>query len=184
MRMKKYDITNFITAEYQRLVRYADRFVNKLTALDAEDVVHDVIVCLFARPSGTPPIDRLAAYLYRSIRNRVLDLYRTHQPMDSIDASLTAKGEVHLLNLLADAQSDVVIQVEQRQLQEQLYRAINNLPANEREVLLATEFAGRKFADLAREMNVPIGTLLTRKSRAVSRLKMTFLETTNEEDRS
>lgn len=181
MENEKYGITNFIIAEYQRLVRYADRLVNKMAALDAEDVVHDVIVRFFARPSGTLPIDRLAAYFYRAIRNRVLDLYRTHQPMESIDASLTAEGETHLLNLLADAQSDVVIQVEQRQLQEQLYRAINNLPANEREVLIATEFAGRKFADLAHEMNIPIGTLLSRKSRAISRLRMAFREIKNEE---
>ncbi len=175
-------ITSFITAEYRRLVRYAARLVDGMAELDAEDVVQDVMVRFFARPSGSIPVSRLAAYFYRAIRNQVVDLYRARRSLESVDALVAANSRERLGNLLTDLRDDVAAEAEQRELQERLYRAIGELPAHEREVLLATEFAGRKFADLANEMGVPIGTLLSRKSRAVARLRAAFPEISKGEE--
>ncbi|HHW08471.1 MAG TPA: RNA polymerase sigma factor [Firmicutes bacterium] len=175
---EKAGITNFITVEYRRLVRYAARLVDGLEDWDAEDVVQDVMVRFFSRPRSGLPITKLTAYFYRAIRNRAIDLYRTHHHEESIDAPVDDDEDLHLVDLLTDLTHDVAAAVEQNELFERLYQAIDALPAKEREIILATEFAGRKYSELARELGEPIGTLLSRKSRALSRLRAAFPELT------
>jgi RNA polymerase sigma factor (sigma-70 family) len=55
--------------------------------------------------------------------------------------------------------------------EEALAEAIEELPAAQRNVLVATELEGRSFRELAEEWKTPIGTLLARKHRAVQALR-------------
>jgi DNA-directed RNA polymerase specialized sigma24 family protein len=59
----------------------------------------------------------------------------------------------------------------QIQLREQLRVAIGRLSAKERSVWVAIEIEGRSFRELADAWGEPIGTLLSRKSRATARLR-------------
>jgi RNA polymerase sigma factor (sigma-70 family) len=55
-----------------------------------------------------------------------------------------------------------------------MFDAIEDLPEAQREVLVATELEGRSFKELADEWNIPIGTLLARKHRAIRALRETL----------
>jgi RNA polymerase sigma factor (sigma-70 family) len=57
-----------------------------------------------------------------------------------------------------------------------MFEAIEDLPEAQREVLVATELEGRSFRELAEEWEVPIGTLLARKHRAIRALRETLAE--------
>jgi len=52
-----------------------------------------------------------------------------------------------------------------------LSRLMNGLNEEERKLIFATEIQGQTFRDLAKAQNVSIGTLLSRKSRALSKIK-------------
>ena len=54
---------------------------------------------------------------------------------------------------------------------DRLFDAVSRLSDEEKAVILANEFDGRPFKELAAEWNVPLGTLLARKSRAVAKLR-------------
>ena len=74
---QKKRIASFIAAEWSRLVSYVRGWIADTAERDAEDVVQDVIERLFEKDDdmGSPIVD-LSAYLYRSLRNKVIDLYR------------------------------------------------------------------------------------------------------------
>jgi RNA polymerase sigma-70 factor (ECF subfamily) len=50
-------------------------------------------------------------------------------------------------------------------------RLVAALPAEEREVLLLSELAGLRYAEIARAVGCPAGTVASRKNRALSRLR-------------
>jgi len=129
---------------------------------DAEDVVQDVAVSLFESADLTAPIRDLSAYVYRALRNRVVDLYRSRRRAALRDP---------LPEELADGRAEVPAVVAGQDLRRSLFEAIDRLPEAQRAVFLATELEGSSFRELAERWGVPIGTLLARKHRAVKALR-------------
>jgi RNA polymerase sigma factor (sigma-70 family) len=170
MEREQHPVVRAILAEYRSLLRYAEQLVSDIVHWDAEDVVQDVIARLLSLPVDRIPIERVASYLRTSVRNRSIDLYRSMRDADSLEAKISDDG-ASLADLIADAGRDVESTVAHREFCEALYEAIGKLPETERNVLIATEFMGKRFADLSAEWGIPIGTLLSRKSRAISRIR-------------
>ena len=159
---QKKRIAGFIATEWTRLVGFVRAWIADSAEWDAEDVVQDVIENLFEKADVTAPIADLSAYLYRSLRNRVIDLYRKPKR--------AAELPVELSDLRYEASDELDLE----ETREELFAAIDELPPAQREVLVATELEGRSFKELAADWNTPIGTLLARKHRAVRALRETL----------
>jgi RNA polymerase sigma factor (sigma-70 family) len=155
-------LAGFIATEWHRLVAYVRAWIADTADRDAEDVVQDVLEGMFTRTDAIEPIADLSAYLYRSLRNRVIDLYRR------------PKRTGELTEEPVDLRFDVGEALEREEAAQAMFEAIEDLPDAQREVLVATELEGRSFRELAEEWNVPIGTLLARKHRAVRALRETL----------
>lgn len=134
----------------------------------AEDIVSDVVFGLLRRADVIGEIENLSAYLYRSLANRVTDHYRAQVPQIRIDD--TEQEEASRVEL-PDNGLDPEQALGQQELRARLAAAIEELSPTERAIWLATEIDGRSFRDLAEEWDEPIGTLLSRKSRAAGKLR-------------
>ena len=88
-------------------------------------------------------------------------------------------GELPLLSLLAAENDEPFQRDEQAQRVKALTDAIGKLEPRQRAVLIATELKGKSFRDLSEEWGEPMGTLLSRKSRAVKNLKSMLREQTD-----
>jgi RNA polymerase sigma factor (sigma-70 family) len=159
---QKKRIASFIASEWNRLVGYVRGWIADTAERDAEDVVQDVIERLFDKEDMGSPIADLSAYLYRSLRNRVIDIYRK------------PKRTAELPEELSDIRFEASEELDREEAREALFDAIEDLPPAQREVLVATELEGRSFKELAAEWNTPIGTLLARKHRAMNALRETL----------
>jgi RNA polymerase sigma factor (sigma-70 family) len=169
-RERRQRVADFVAREWDRLVAGVRSWVDDEADRDAEDIVQDVLEGLLDRPDATAPISDLSAFVWRSLRNRVIDRYRRRQAVVSLDApGVPADGALE--ETVADARADVATAAEQRSVRARIDAAIGRLGDDERDVFLATELEGRKFRELAAEWDVPIGTLLARKHRAVVRLR-------------
>jgi RNA polymerase sigma-70 factor (ECF subfamily) len=58
-----------------------------------------------------------------------------------------------------------------RETVEQVREAVQSLPAQQRHVVQARMYEGKTFAQLAAEMGVPLGTVLTHMRRALGKLR-------------
>ena len=152
-------ISEFFQREYRKLVNYVRRRIDDAADRDAEDVVMDVILNIFDKADISVPIDNLSAYVYQALRNRITDLFRSRRDHTS------------LKEIVRESKEDVAGLLEQKQVHEDLYRALDILSDDQRAVVIATEFEGRPFKELAEDWKVPIGTLLARKSRALHKIK-------------
>jgi len=78
--------------------------------------------------------------------------------------------------MLAAENEEPFAQEERVERMHRLTDAIGKLEPRQRAVLIATELKGKSFRELAEEWNEPIGTLLSRKSRAVKALRQMLEE--------
>jgi RNA polymerase sigma factor (sigma-70 family) len=153
-------LAEFLRRERQALVGYVRRRIDDAADHEAEDIVQDVALHLFDRADPTIPIQNLAAYVYRALRNRIIDFYRRRRETVALEEARIASGQ------------DPASGIEKDEAIEEVFEAMEGLSAEERAVVLATEMEGRTFKELAGEWGVPIGTLLARKSRALEKIRI------------
>jgi len=134
----------------------------------AEDIVSDVVFGLLRRADVISDIENLSAYVYRSLTNRVTDHRRAQVNELRIDDQ--EPGESTPVEL-PDGRPDPEDSLVQGELRDRLRAAVGELAPAERAVWLATEVEGRSFRELAEDWDEPIGTLLSRKSRAAAKLR-------------
>lgn len=152
-------LPEFFKNKRQALVGYVRRRIDDAADQEAEDIVQDVILSLFDRADPTVPIQNLGAFVYRSLRNRIVDRFRKQREL------------LPLMEAVLESGDDPVLELERRETLEATFAAIDRLSAGEKAVVLATEFEGRTFQELAGEWGVPIGTLLSRKKRALEKIR-------------
>jgi RNA polymerase sigma factor (sigma-70 family) len=170
----------FFARERSNLVRFVRRLIDETAERDGEDYVQDVMLGIFEKADITRPIEDLAAYVYRSLYNRVVDAYRKRKAAAravSLDRPAGEKYGGHgrnttLLELLRDERSDVHGEMERRRSVERLRDALERLDPRSRAVVVATELEGRSFREISDEWGVPLGTLLSLKHRALKKLRV------------
>jgi RNA polymerase sigma factor (sigma-70 family) len=168
--VKREAVADFFKAERARLVGYVRSLIDDAAGRDGEDVVQDVIVSVLERLDVTAPIEDLTAYVYQALRNRVVDHFRKKRPTVSLDAAIGDDPELSLASLLPDPTSDAFDAVYGTELRSQILAAIERLSEDEKAVVIETEFNDRTFKELAEQWGIPIGTLLSRKSRALAKI--------------
>jgi RNA polymerase sigma factor (sigma-70 family) len=183
MRQKGQDqrIADFFRKEYGRLVAYTRKLVDQAADEEPEDIVQDVMAGIFGIADVARPVENLGAYVYQSVRNRIIDLFRRRKKTVSLDAEPNGEG-LSLTGILRDVRVETDTVIERRDLARRLSDAVDRLNDREKAVVLATELEGMSFAELSREWDEPVGTLLSRKSRAMAKLeKFLTLEKTGKE---
>ncbi len=161
----------FFTRDGEKLIRFVRNHARRIGEMDAEDIVADVMLSLVSRLETNGPVENIAAYAYRAVRNKIVDYERKHAKETSLDGMADEDGELPLLNLLVAENEEPFAAEERAERMHRLTDAIGKLEPRQRAILIATEFKGKSFRDLSEEWEEPIGTLLSRKSRAVKTLR-------------
>jgi RNA polymerase sigma factor (sigma-70 family) len=160
----------FFRNNYGSLVAYARKYLSDSAERDGEDIVQDVMVGLFNTADVVEPIRNLTGYVYSAIRNRIVDILRTRKKAVSLDAPIEEQPGISLKELIRDTAKDALGTLEEKDRRKALFRAIRELSDDEQAVVVETEFNGRSFRELSEEWETPMGTLLSRKSRAVQHI--------------
>jgi RNA polymerase sigma factor (sigma-70 family) len=166
------EITATVLRERPRLSHFIRRRVRD--PADADDLVQEVFVEFIEAYHLPAPIERASAWLFRVARNRIIDLFRKkrEQPLDGMSADASLDEGEHRLDLLLPASDGGPEAAYARSvLLAELQAALDELPAEQREVFVAHELDGVSFKELAQQSGVPLNTLLARKRYAVLHLR-------------
>lgn len=161
----------FFTRDGEKLVRFVQSQARRISEMEAEDIVADVMLQLVSRLETNGPVENIAAYAYRAVRNKIADYERKRAKETSLDGMADADGELPLLSMLAAENEEPFAQEERAERMHRLTDAIGKLEPRQRAILVATELRGKSFRELSEAWGEPIGTLLSRKSRAVKALR-------------
>jgi RNA polymerase sigma factor (sigma-70 family) len=165
-------ISEAINREYARL----RSFIRKRVAdqADAEDIVQEVFYELIEAYRMMKPVEQVTAWLFRVARNRITDLFRSKQrtALRSEPLPIAEDGtELQLDDLLPSPDAGPEAVYVRGVLLEELEAAVDELPAEQREVFIAHELMGYSFNEIAQQTGVGVNTLLSRKHYAVLQLR-------------
>lgn len=176
MRKAKSDIIEFYEKERMKLVSFIHKKLYDATEMDVEDIIHEVFANLFNRADISSHVENLAAYIYRSIHNKIIDYIRSRNKTISIEGLVEEEYNTSMQDVLLSCSSNPERDAEMRAFKEKLIAAIDSLDPKQRAVWLATEMEGISFKELSIQWKEPVGTLLSRKSRATKALRKALAE--------
>lgn len=144
-----------VVSEIPRLRRYARALTGNATT--ADDLVQDTLERALKRFALFRPGD-LRAWLFTIMHNLYISQTRAAQPLihdaEAVLAELPAPDTAHDRIALAD-----------------LDHCLQQLPVPQREALLLVALEELSYEDTARVTGVPVGTVMSRLSRARTRLR-------------
>lgn len=153
----------FFGTEYDRLRSYVHSKISDSADRDAEDLIQDVALKIFTRADSSSPIENVAGFVYHAIRNKIIDTLRTKKQSTSIheDSELRFMEFAELFYGPSDnSYSD--------QMRSDLIQSISELKPKYKQIIIAIDFEGFSYRELSAKINVPEGTLMSRRHRALS----------------
>ncbi|MEO9892607.1 RNA polymerase sigma factor [Aurantibacter sp.] len=157
------NLKSFFDDEYHALKSYAKSRIDDTADRDAGDIVQEVALKLFSRADSLSPIDNIAGFVYNSIRNRVIDIMRKKKKETSLEEDMENRlhefSELFYRNTANHYSEEMITE---------LKSAIGNLKPLYRNIILAIDFEGYTYNQLSSRTNIPPGTLMSRRHRALS----------------
>jgi RNA polymerase sigma factor (sigma-70 family) len=146
---------------------------------DAEDILQDVFY-QFERVSAlASPVENTAAWLYRAARNKIIDHYKKKK-----EVPFPVQYDEDEDDYVFDEITDIIYAEEatpeteylRSLIAEEIQDALDDLPKEQREVFVMTEFLDYPVKEIAKKINAPVNTVLSRKHYAVKFLRKRLQE--------
>ncbi len=158
-------LQDFFSEEYQSLKSYVKYRIKESADRDAEDIIQDVALKMFSSVDRYGPINNVAGFVYRSIRNKIIDIMRNGKKTNSIENESEYKLQEVLDEIYGNADNNYSDELKQK-----LKTCMNELKPMYREILIAIDFEGYTYKEISEETGIPEGTLMSQRHRAISQL--------------
>jgi RNA polymerase sigma factor (sigma-70 family) len=162
------EIAAAVAREQPRLRNFIRRRV--IDQDEAEDILQDVFEELVEAYRLTDRIEQIGAWLFRVARNRIIDRFRKRRETRLPD-SIESDDDYRLDLALPSPDAGPEAMYARAVLLNALQAALDELPANQRDVFIAHELDGQSFKDIAAATGIGVNTLLARKRYAVLHLR-------------
>lgn len=140
-------------------------------AAEAEDIMQDVFFEFVEAYRLPEPIEQAGAWLLRVARNRIIDRFRKKKEIPLGALNGTDEDGNWLEAILPVAEDGPEAACARSALLDAIQTALNELPAEQRDVFIAHEIEGNSFKQIARDSGIPLNTLLARKRYALRHLQ-------------
>ena len=167
-----------VLAQLDSLYRTALRLTRN--PQEAEDLVQETMLKAFRFADSYQRGTNLRAWLFRILNTSAINRFRK-QATHPVTTSLPEGEDFYLYNRIRDmtgqelnaaAEDEVLNQY----LDEDVYRALNNLPLNFRMPVILADIEGLSYKEIAEALQIPIGTVMSRISRARRQLQQSLWE--------
>lgn len=157
-----------VLAQLDSLYRTALRLTRNQQ--EAEDLVQETMLKAFRFSNTYQRGTNLRAWLFRILNTSAINRYRK-QATHPATTPLPEGEEFYLYNRIRDingqelstgAEEEVLSQY----LDEDVYQALSDLPINFRMPIILADIEGLSYKEIAQALNIPIGTVMSRISRA------------------
>lgn len=143
---------------YVPLCAYSVQYTDSLEV--SEDIVQEFFVRFWERKLYRNVGGKLKQYLFKAVRNASIDYMRKYQPLVFM--------EIEESVCVTDSELEETLSEERKQ---SLYRHLQNLSPQERRILMAIVVGGKKYKEVAEELDISVNTVKTHLSNAMKYLR-------------
>lgn len=155
-------LSAYFNKEYKVLKSYIASKIRANMSLDAEDLLQDVALKLFAGASNYSPINNVAGFVYQSIRNKITDTRRKAKQEFYNDEINEIKLNEFTEILYGKPDNDY-----SDHLKKEVLSKLARLDSKYRDIIIAIDFEGYTYTELSEDLGIPKGTLISRRHRAL-----------------
>lgn len=175
-------VENILIKERGRLFNFIKKYVPLKE--DAEDILQDVFYQFISGFENIEMLDRVPAWLFKSVRNKIIDRSRKKKP-DNFSALKTNGAEEEdddeiiegFISSFSYSPEDLFMFDE---FNEELNKALDSLPPEQRDIFIMSEVEGFSFKEISEITGLNVNTLLSRKHYAVNQLRKKLSKYLNE----
>lgn len=165
----------------QTFLKEKDRLLNFIrnrvsTIEEAEDILQDVFYQFVAGYDTIESLDRVTSWLFSVARNKIIDRYRrdSSRPKRAefgVQTGMDDEAPITLQEILPDLGNTPEDALFREVLWEAIMDALDELPAEQRDIFIQNEIEERGFREISEETGISINTLLSRKRYAILALR-------------
>ncbi|MEX1377828.1 MAG: sigma-70 family RNA polymerase sigma factor [Eubacteriales bacterium] len=145
--------------DYTNFKSYLISRYSHINEYDADDIIQQTVLKLLYKGNDALSIQNMTSYIYKSIRNGALDLIKKRNK--------EILGDDYLDGHTLTIEDELLI----KELKLVLKEAITSLDEKSEFIFVETELKGKSYKQLSAETGEKLGTLLSRKSRAMKKLE-------------
>ncbi len=165
-----------VLVQLDSLYRTALRMTNNRQ--EAEDLVQETMLKAFRFAHTYQPGTNLRAWLFRILNTSAINRYRK-QAAHPTPTPLPDGEEFYLYNQIRDLSGQELSagaeeEVLSKYLDEDVFKALNDLPPNFRMAVVLADIEGLSYKEIAEALQIPIGTVMSRISRARRQLQQSL----------
>ena len=155
------DFDKIFNDHFDYLVNFACQYVKDSYA--AEDICQKVLINLWEKRNSIDPNKSVKSYLFTSVRNRCLNYLRDHQGRinKTLDIDSAAFMSTDFSNL-----------PEYSELQEKINQGLDGLPESCKKTFYLNRMEGKKYKEIAEELNISQKTVEAHISKALKHLRL------------
>lgn len=171
------NLTHIIKSMSRRLLGFIKKRVK--TNEDAEDILQEVF---YQFAGNAAPINQVSSWLYTVASNKIKDSYRKKKlPLaDDIFSSFSKEDNFDWKEIFLASDTNPETEYLRNIFWEELQHALDELPAEQREVFVDHELNGISYKEMELKSGVNQATLLSRKRYAVMHLRGRLQKTKDE----
>ena len=183
IRMNENQQKNTVSQAFNKLGKQLFAFIRDKVKIveDAEDILQEVWY-QFSNLSNIDQVENASAWLYTVSKNKITDFYRKKKTENLEDFTTEdEEGDFSIKEaLLIDDTNNPELTLFKDLFWEELMKALDELPENQRLVFIENEMEDKTLQKIADETGENLKTIISRKGYAMKHLKKRLLPLYNE----
>ncbi len=139
------------------------------------DAIHDVFYKLCTRYSSLDEIDNLKFYLFRSLRNRLIDLKRTNREFPGLPSAEEGMDEHLPFQLNVTVEDEFIMHEDSEEIRQKVENVLNRLTHRQREIIYLRYIQECSYEEISEIMQISVAASRNLVSKSVTKLRAASL---------
>lgn len=141
----------------------------------AMDAIHDIFYKLCTHHSSLNEINNLKSYLFRSLRNRLIDIKRSNKENTTPLSEQDDVQEVLPFQLFVTIEDELIMEEDAEEIRLRVENVLNRLTDRQREIVYLRYIREQSYEEIAEIMQISVAACRNLISKSITKLKESSL---------
>jgi RNA polymerase sigma factor (sigma-70 family) len=141
----------------------------------AMDAIHDIFYKLCTHHSSLNEIGNLKFYLFRSLRNRLIDLKRTNRESPGLLPAEEGMDDQLPFHLSVTVEDELIMKEDSEEIRQKVEHVLNRLTDRQREIIFLRYIQECSYEEISEIMQISIAAGRNLVSKSIAKLRVASL---------